>query len=109
MVVESNLVKKLSWVDKVKEEEVSEIPFIKHCKALEDKGYGMLEDKNHPGEIDENKVVLPDNTIVSTKDIEVYLERRNGSYCSQNDEDVQMHNIQLYHSTFVSWKHPKIG
>jgi hypothetical protein len=105
---ESNLVKKLRWADKIKEDSSSEIPFIDHCKRLEDKGYGMLEDKNNPGEIDEDNVVLPDNTIVSTKDVGAYLERRKGSYCSQNDEDVQMHNIQLYHSSFVFWKHPKI-
>src|SRR5674536_156246 len=94
---ESNLIKKLGWANNLKGFS-SQIPFLDRCKALEKMGYGMLADKSNPDRLDEGEygfsVVLPSskgNKIVSTRDMETYLEKRKGNYSSTNKEDIDIH------------------
>jgi hypothetical protein len=103
MTEENNLIRKLGWANK--EYLPSKVPFLDRCKALENEGYGLLADKNNPDRLDETNfvfsVVLPDNTIISGRDIEAYLERRNGEYSSTNKEDIKMHKVHMYYAGFI--------
>ena len=103
----NSLVKKLGWANK--EYLPSDVPFLDRCKTLENEGYGMLADKSNPDRLDEGKygfsVVLPSskgNKIVSTRDIEAYLEKRKGNYSSTNQEDIDMHDVQVYYMGFIA-------
>jgi len=102
---EINLVKKLGWANN-KEGFSSKIPFLDHCKALENEGYGMLADKNNLDRFDETNsvfsVVLPDNTVVSARDIKEYIEMRKGNYSSTNSDDVKMYKVQIYYTSFIA-------
>jgi hypothetical protein len=102
---DSNLIRKLGWANNP-EGFSSKVPFLDICKALEDEGYGLLADKNNPDRLDETNsvfsVVLPDNTIISGRDIDNYLEQRNGTYSSTNKEDIKMHKVYMYYTSFIA-------
>jgi hypothetical protein len=99
----SNLVIKLGWANK--EYLPSRVPFLDSCKALENEGYGLLADKNNPNRFDKTNsvfsVVLPDSTIISGRDIDIYLEKRNGDYSSTNKDDIKMHKVYMYYTGFI--------
>jgi hypothetical protein len=102
---DKGLVIKLGWANNP-EGFSSKVPFLDRCKVLENMGYGMLADKNNPDRLDETNsvfsVVLPDNTVVSAKDIDAYIEEREGHYSSTNKEDVRIHDAHIYYTGFMA-------
>ena len=100
------LVIKLGWANNQGITFPSDIPFIDRCKDLEKAGWGMLADKNNPDRFDEDNsvfsMVTPKNKIISTNDIGAYLERRKGNYSSTNEDDIDIHDAQVYYMGFIA-------
>jgi hypothetical protein len=97
--MEKGLVKKIFWTYNVKDVWNSEIQSLANCQKLEEEGFGMLEDKNHLGKIDNSEsVVLSDGRVFTPKQIDDYWgKKKNGSiYSSGNPEDVIMHKARMY-------------
>jgi hypothetical protein len=98
MEEKSNLVKKVGWAYKpIPGLGPEDIQSVAHAQKLEDKGFGMLEDKYIPGKIDDSySVVCPDGSVFNQEEIQDYLNKRGMNYCSENPEDVKIHNAQMY-------------
>jgi len=74
---------------------------IRSCTRLEDEGFGMLEDKGNPGNVDKSlSVVSPNGEIFTPKQIIDYWMNRCGEFNSRSIEDIKMHKLNIYYFGF---------
>jgi len=101
---DSKLTKKILWAYSFDERNNSSHlnkQIIHSCTRLEEEGFGMLEDKDNPGNIDESfSIVSPNGEIFTPEQITNYWMRRGGRFNSRDIEDTKMHKMNIYYFGF---------
>ncbi len=101
---ENTLRKKILWAYSFDERNNSSHlnkQIIHSCTKLEEEGFGMLEDKDYPGNVDKSlSVVSPNGEIFTSEQILDYWMKRGGKFNSRNTEDMKMHKMNIYYFGF---------
>ena len=96
-----NLVKKIGWVDTVRDFFPSDMQYISLCKKLEENGFGMLADKTNHNRIDGNdSVVFPNGEVLTSKQIIDYWEGEKRKFNPKDKENLRMFQAYIYYAGF---------